>query len=124
MQTFTFYGDVPTKKNRQRIGLSRSGRPLIYKPEAVKAFEQKVQDEVLVRRGREILGDMQVSVTLIYGKHEPDLDGTITTVLDALQDAGLFANDAKVTRIHDCEKRRSTSANDDPPRVIVTIGSI
>ena len=125
MQTFEILTDrVPTKKNRQRIGVSKStGRPLIYKPKVVKAFETDIREALLVQRGRRIEGPMEFSMTLVYGSGtEPDLDGTITTVLDALQDGGLFDNDREIMRIYDCEKRPS-SGKEDPPRVIVTIGN-
>lgn len=122
MQTLTFKGTVPTKKNKQRIGISPNGRPLIYKPKSVKEFEQMVADEILVQRGKFIDGPLQVGLYLVYdSKAEPDLDGSLTTLLDAMQDAGLFNNDRNVRKILECEKRVS-AGTDDPPRAIVTIG--
>lgn len=125
MQTLTIMGPVPTKKNRQRIGINaHSGRPIIYKPKAVKEFEANVEGVLIEQRARRIEGPMEFSLLLIYPPNqEPDLDGSITTILDALQDGGLFDDDAMVLRITECEKRKSTSTQD-PPRAIVSIGKI
>lgn len=118
IQVLTIPGNVPTKKNKYRVRGDGKG---FFKPPVVKDFEKLVEQELLVQRARAITGPIQVSLVLVYGRHEPDLDGSLTTLLDALQDGGLFPNDRDVRRIHDCEKRASTSEQSDPPRAIITI---
>lgn len=118
MYKLVLQGEIPTKKNRQRIGVSKNGRPLIYKPQVVKDFENMVAQEVMVQKVRKIYGPVELSVLYVYGKHEPDLDGTITSIMDALQYAGVFEDDAQVVRIHDCEKRKSASKEDMPGAII------
>lgn len=118
VQTLTIPGAIPTKKNKYRVRGDGKG---FFKPPVVKDFEKLVAQELVVQRARAIEGPIQISLTLVYGRHEPDLDGSLTTLLDALQDGGLFTNDRDVRRIHDCEKRASTSDAGDPPRAIITI---
>ena len=124
LQTFIFPGDVPTKKNKYVIGENRLGGKMLYKPKTVTSFEKLVAQVIMVQRGKRIEGPMKMSLTLVHSaKAEPDLDGTITTVLDAMQDAGLFDNDKEIKQILACEKRQTTGPKD-LPRVEVTIGKI
>jgi len=120
IQTLTFLGSVPTKKNKYRIRADGRG---FYKPPVVKEFEKMVEQELMAQGARAISGPIHVSLLLVFGKYEPDLDGSLTTLLDAMQDGGLFENDRNVMRIHDCEKRASISDREDPPRAVITIGA-
>lgn len=123
MQTFIFPGNFGSKKNKNRAALSKTGKVFVYKTKATKSIEKMVEDELRAHGARRIEGPMQVdSFILVYDhKHEPDIDGALTTLLDAMQDAGLYDNDKMLIRVKEMEKRVSTS-KEDYPRAIVTIG--
>ena len=92
MQTVIIPGDIPVKKNSYRIAGKR-----MFKPREITAFEQLVEKCVLGKK--EVKGKMGVEITLNFWNNR-DLDGAATTILDALQDAGLFKNDKDVQTLH------------------------
>lgn len=96
-QTIIIKGHIPVKKNRYRI--ARNGN--VYKPTDVTDFEDNVREQVIVQRIRNIdhLGDIEVRAHFAIGGSERDVDGMLTTALDALQDAGVFENDKTVQKI-------------------------
>lgn len=91
MQSVTIHGEIPVKKNSYRIAGNR-----LVKPAEIKAFEQLVATAVLGMKA--VRGKFEFDVELVVAK-DRDLDGAVTTLLDALQDAGLYENDAKCVRI-------------------------
>lgn len=95
MFEITILGEIPSKKNRQRI----SARGGIYKAKDAREFEAMVAKEVLVSRAKEITGPMSIKIQ-VYTKRQGDLDNQITSLLDALQYAGLYKNDREITEIH------------------------
>lgn len=99
-QDITITGHIPVKKNKWKYG--RNGR--VYKPQECVDFEENVRWEVIAQRIKNIdhlVTDegIQIEAIFITGGKERDLDGMMTTIIDALQDAGVFENDKKVLRI-------------------------
>lgn len=91
-------GEMPSKKNRWRMG--ENG---MYIPKDVsKELEAFVWDLKSVRNAYRLAkpheGEVLVSVTF-FVKKDKDLDNMTTTLLDLLQAAGLIKNDMQVVGI-------------------------
>lgn len=95
MFTLTILGRIPTKKNKYRI--AKGGG--LFKPKDVTDFEKMFAKEVAVQHIGFITGPVGIHITLVHKQPEPDLDGAITTVLDCLQNSGVYQNDKQVTEI-------------------------
>lgn len=91
----TINGDVPVKKNRQRIG-KHGG---IYKDPASRDFEELVGWEAKVQKLVPVKGKVKVTIA-VRVKRDRDADGVATTMLDAMQYAGLIENDKHVMELH------------------------
>lgn len=100
-QTLTVRGHIPVKKNRYRVGKNGG----LYKPADVVDYEDNVREQVIVQRVRnmdevaEQAGGLCVEAVFTIGGNERDTDGMLTSLLDALQDAGVFTNDKCVRRV-------------------------
>lgn len=88
-------GEIPVKKNTQRIGKYGG----IYKDPAVKNFEEMVGWEIRLKRLEPIEGKVRVVVAIKVKKDKRDLDGMVTTLLDSMQYGGLIPNDKNVVAI-------------------------
>ena len=101
-QTISISGEVPVKKNSYQIGKNGG----LYKPKKITDFEELVSGELLAQKIKAIPDDAEITIesAVFYIKRDKDLDGMMTTVLDALQDGGMFKNDSKVMRIRNQEK--------------------
>lgn len=95
----TVTGNIPVKKNRQRIGMYGG----IYKAPEVSDYEDLVGWEARLKRCEPVHGPFQVSGTFRI-RSAKDLDGVLTTVLDCLQKHGYIDNDKLMVRIRDLEK--------------------
>lgn len=100
MEILTIHGRIPTKKNRYRI--SRNGG--FFKPKDVTDFERMFGKEVAAQRVGMVRGPFRISVELLVGEHEPDLDGAVTTILDCLQLCEVIANDKDAVMIQASKK--------------------
>jgi Holliday junction resolvase RusA-like endonuclease len=88
MISLTIPGPIPSKKNTQRI--SRYGG--IYKDASVSAYEKQFAHDIIAEKLKPVLGKFIISGEL-YLNNRKDIDNALTTVLDALQYAGIIAND-------------------------------
>lgn len=79
---------IPAKKNSYRV--SRNGG--MYKPEKIKQFESDVGKEVMLQKCMQIPGTFSVRGKYFLSKGA-DLDNANTTLLDALELAGVIEND-------------------------------
>jgi Holliday junction resolvase RusA-like endonuclease len=87
-------GEIPVKKNRQRIG-AHGG---IYKDPASREYEEMVGWECRLKRIEPIEGPFAIG-GVFYINPRKDLDGVLTTLLDALQRAGAIENDKLLSEI-------------------------
>lgn len=99
MTTLKIEGTIPVKKNRQRIG-AHGG---IYKDPHVRAYEELVGWEIRLARIEMIDGPFEISAEFQILATK-DLDGVLTTVLDALQAGGAIKNDRDLLRLRDVRK--------------------
>ena len=91
---FTLTGEIPSKKRAWRI--SRNGG--MYLEKRIKDWNEAAMWEMKVQRVPVFTGPVSVRVTL-YFKRERDLDNSVTTILDLIQEAGIIRNDREVVRI-------------------------
>lgn len=99
MIELTIRGDIPVKKNTQRIG--RHGG--IYKNPEVTAYEELLGWEARLKRLEPIEGPFAFSGTF-HIRGPKDLDGVVTTILDCLQKAGLIENDKYLHELRSVKK--------------------
>jgi Holliday junction resolvase RusA-like endonuclease len=88
MHTLVIAGDIPCKKNRQRIG-KHGG---IYKDPKVRDYEELVAWEVKLQRMEPIVGPFNLEAVFTINARK-DIDGALTTILDCLERAGAIEND-------------------------------
>jgi len=107
---FIIEGPPVTKKNSPRILRGRNGRPFVAPSKASQRWQRDAAIELLrqYRRGHKCQAGVAAFTApvnlraLIYRKHDGpgDLDNYIAAVCDALQTAGIVAND-RLIRGHD-----------------------
>lgn len=100
MIRLTYKGEIPVKKNRQRI--SRHGG--IYKDPASANFEFQIGWEWRLTRQEPILGPFKIVSAYFCITGRKDLDGCLTSLLDALQNAGAIENDKHLMEIDKTRK--------------------
>ena len=96
----TYQGEIPVKKNTQRI--SKHGG--IYKPKNAADFEETIGWEWRLTRQEPVPGTFKIVSGAFYIPERKDLDGCLTSLLDALQYAGAIENDRLLRSINDLKK--------------------
>lgn len=94
MLELTVEGNIPVKKNRQRIGANGG----IYRPKEVNEYEDLFGWEARIKRLEPVLGTFAIEGDF-HIKESKDLDGVLTTVLDCLQKFGYIENDKYLRQI-------------------------
>lgn len=97
-QTFTIRGEVPAKKNLQRAFVVGT-HVAIRKHERVVSYEELVWGEVKQQGVKRMEGNLKLDLTVHYFRNR-DVDGSLTTIMDALQDAGVYDNDSQIIEAH------------------------
>jgi Holliday junction resolvase RusA-like endonuclease len=98
--TLTYKGEIPVKKNTQRIG-KHGG---IYKAQKASDFEDQIGWEWRLTRQEPITGAFRIKSGYFCITARKDLDGCLTTLLDALQYAGAIENDKLLVEIGNVRK--------------------
>ncbi len=89
MQVVKIPGEIPSKKNAyQRLA---SGR--VFKPKDITDFEQLVEQCVMAYAVKEVIGEFSLVIRIKTKDNRRDVDNQATTIIDALQDAGVYKND-------------------------------
>jgi Holliday junction resolvase RusA-like endonuclease len=104
---FTIHGRPVSQKNAKQIMRNGNGRPFIGSDRKVKAWHKaaaiQLREQIEAMGGvRTILASepTRVCVDVYQGARQSiDLDNAVQAPLDALQAAGVFANDYCVTRL-------------------------
>lgn len=87
------------------------------KPET-KAFRRGVANVVAMLKLDPFVGDVRVDITL-FPPGSGDTDNRVKPVLDALQSAGLFANDRQVAKVT-CERLKRVREGEGSALVVVS----
>ena len=93
MNVEIIYGQIVAKANHYLSVSGRDGERRIIKDEAIRAYERSFLEQCKVYRGRHIRGLFRLFVKVYHRSHRFDLDNSIKTLLDCLQDAGAIEND-------------------------------
>lgn len=98
----TFKGAVPSKKNSYRIGNRR-----LFKPQELTDFDDLFYYQFHAQhKGHKPIVAKQITMFIHFRLHtDRDLDNMITTVMDAMQFAGVIKNDKYITTIHSTKKK-------------------
>ncbi len=92
MQVVTLTGEIPSKKNSYQPA-ANGGR---FKPKKITDFEEMVAKEVMAQAIREVLGQFTIEIEIYTKDNRRDIDNQATTIIDSLQDAGVYANDREM----------------------------
>ncbi len=115
---FTILGHVPAKSSKQRVGISKSGRPYMYTAGAVKQYAEDFAKQI--NRTHKIYGEWDGGLNVqfvVYAPHrKQDLDSYSKILLDLMQECGIIKND---NRIEELYLRRYIDAEN--PRVEVRL---
>lgn len=114
MQEFVFGGEVPPKKSLQRIAGNR-----IRKNERVSEYEEMVADELIAQGAKKIEEPIAVHFTF-HVKRDRDIDGSITTLFDAMQYGGLYENDKEICLV---KAVKVICGKDEHPHTVVRVGA-
>lgn len=113
-------GEVPAKKNRQRAIHMSGNRIGILKADVVRDYEEMVDIEVIGQKIKRVEGPMILTMELVYRRNR-DIDGSLTTIMDCLQFAGVYDNDIDITQVK-CKKRPANKG--EIPHAQITIENV
>ena len=117
IQTLKLPGEVPAKKNKQRAIHMAGNRIGILKADVVRDYEEMVWVEVIGQKIKKIEGPIRLTMELVYRRNR-DIDGSLTTIMDCLQFAGVYDNDMSITEI-ECTKRPANKG--EIPHAMITV---
>ena len=94
----TIPGAVPSKSNCYRMGKTRSGQPIMYKTQALTAYEENFFIHCPLR-DRKLKGYFELRLDVFYPSERADLDNSLKIILDCLQACRAIVNDRKCVLI-------------------------
>jgi len=94
-------GEIVVKKNRYRAGVTRAGKPFLYRDPKYAKWEKDAIEQLFLQRTAkgegEITDDVGVTIVIYRGSNRKvDLSNAIQGVEDALQGARIIANDNQI----------------------------
>ena len=93
MDTETIYGQVVAKANNYMAVPDSSGGKRIIKNDSVRAYEKSFAMQCRTYRNRHISSPFIFHITVYHSSWRYDLDNSIKTVLDCLQQVDAITND-------------------------------
>ena len=114
---YTIHGK-PLSVNNAKASVVINGRPRQITTAKARAWKHSAKMDLFAQRGctRTIFGPCDLSIRFFLPTAAGDVDNYVKNTLDALQDAGIIANDRQVQRIE------ATKDKDrDHPRTEITI---
>lgn len=99
MEVETIFGQIVAKANHYlSVPGGVDGRRII-KDEKIRVYEQSFREQCRVYRDRKIEGRFILYVRVYHSSERYDLDNSLKTLLDCLQDVGAITNDNKCFKI-------------------------
>lgn len=95
----TINGQIVAKANNYRAVQSGAGKSRIIKSDKLRAYEQSFKKQCVVYAGKMISSPFELIVTVYYQRQKNDLDNSLKTLLDCLQDVGAITDDAMCIRL-------------------------
>lgn len=96
----TIFGQIPAKANNYQAVPDGAGGRRIIKNEVVRAYERSFARQCTIYRGRLIDRPFILEVDVYEESSRFDLDNSLKTLLDCLQQVGAIKNDNLCCRIH------------------------
>lgn len=120
VEKLVIFGNPKTKKNSQRIGRMKGGKPFIMQSASYKAYERDFIRQVTGKH--KLMIDYPVNVQCVYyreTRRRVDLSNLISATDDCLVAAGVLADDNyKIIKSHDGSRINFDKNN---PRVEIMI---
>lgn len=99
MEVETIYGQIIAKANHYQAVPGKDGTKRIIKDEKIRAYEENFREQCKVYRGKNIKGRFILFVRVYHASEKYDLDNSLKTLLDCLQDVGAIKNDNRCFKI-------------------------
>lgn len=99
MDTETIYGQVLAKANHYMAVPDGGGGRRIIKDEAFRAYERNFKRQCAIYRNRNINRPFTLYVVVYHSSARFDLDNSIKTLLDLLEEVNAITNDSLCTGI-------------------------
>ena len=100
-QTETILGNVVAKANHYAVALNRrTGERHIIKDAELKSYEKSFRAQCKLYKGRLISRPFILHADVFYETNSNDLDNSLKTLLDCLQDVKAITNDNLCREIH------------------------
>ncbi len=95
----TIYGQVISKANNYLAVPDGGGGRRIIKNERIRAYERSFKSQCRIYRNKGIKGSFTLFAKIYHSSVRFDLDNSIKTLLDCLQQVGAIADDKDCMRI-------------------------
>lgn len=97
-------GEIPSKKN-----LLRTGKGHVYKDPRTVSFEKDAyyQLQSQIKNKGILKGRLSLSA-IFFQPRDKDIDNTLSTLFDVIEQSGLIENDKQIQHIHNIVKFSST----------------
>lgn len=92
MEKETIYGQCVAKANHYLAVPGQGGRRII-KDERLRAYEQSFRSQCRIYKGKGINTPFRLMIDVYHSSQRFDLDNSLKTILDLLQDVGAISND-------------------------------
>lgn len=119
MQQIMIPGEIPSKKN----SYVRLNNGRVVKPMKITDFEKLVEQCVMAYALREMKGEFSMKIKIYTKTNRCDVDNMATTIIDALQDAGVYKNDKKLVS-YCASKERVSQVQQAGAKVQILEGSL
>lgn len=116
MESEVIYGQVLAKANHYMAVPDGSGGRRIIKDKPFREYEKAFRKQCRIYKDRHINKCFKLSATVFHSSTRYDLDNSLKTILDLLQDVGAITNDALCMEI---EARKVIDREN--PRVVFSI---
>lgn len=93
METEVIYGQIVAKANHYQAVPGKAGEKRIIKDEAIRAYERSFLEQCRIYRNRRISSRFRLFVRVWHSSVRFDLDNSLKTLLDCLQQAEAITDD-------------------------------
>lgn len=116
METETIFGQVVAKANNYMAVPAKDGEKRLIKNERIRAYESAFKEQCKVYKGRGIDYPFVLLIAVYFHSERNDLDNSLKTILDCLQECGAITDDNLCYKIV-AEKR----IDREQPRIVYAI---
>ena len=99
MEVETIFGQIIAKANHYQAVPGKDGTKRIIKDAKIRAYEESFREQCKAYRGKNIEGRFVLFVRVYHSSEKYDLDNSLKTLLDCLQDVRAIKNDNQCFKI-------------------------